>query len=352
MTRYDCKTANGVDDCLRQTAAARAAAEATADATAAGPVRTTWDDDSDAAWVAATEAAEQVERARQARRRPMRVSRLAQVAKILVPELDIIALDKFLRLSRAARDCAMEEHERRNPRRSFAVLPLVLGWCSRDMAMGDGMDGDSETEEGACTDSATKYAACPAVALRYDRASGEFVPAAGDADAEFTWSATYAMAGEYHEENELRNDSDSVGAYAGQRLRVYWRPAPEDGVELPPRRDRYQSPLPSRGVRDAWIDFGPGGSGVQSHQGLRYNVLEDVDDELRDEDDEWNGTRTVSGRVRVEGFRATRKQLVRLARAAQIETREKRKLHEEIDARMRAEMNPSQAEIGAWNQGG
>ena len=310
MTRYDCKTADGVDDCLQRTAAARAAAEATADATAAGPVRTTWDDDSDAAFVAATEAAEQAERARQARRRPMRVDRLAQVAKLLVPELDIIALEKFRRLSRAARDYSTEEHERRNPRRSFAVLPLVLGWCSRDMACGEGMDGDSETEEGACTDSATKYAACPAVALRYDRASGEFVPAAGDADAEFTWSATYAMAGEYHEENELRNDSDSVGTYAGQRLRVYWRPAPEDGVELPPRRDRYQSPLPSRGVRDAWIDFDPDGSGVQSHQGLRYNVLEDVDDELRDEDDEWNGTRTVSGRVRVEGFRATRKQLV------------------------------------------
>ena len=336
MTRYDCKTADGVDDCLQRTAAARAAAEATADATAAGLVRTTWDDDSDAALVAATEAAEQAERARQARRRPMRVDRLAQVAKLLVPELDIIALEKFRRLSRDARDCATEEHERRNPRRSFAVLPLVLGWCSRDMAMGDGMDGDSETEEGACTDSATKYAACPAVALRYDRASGEFVPAAGDADAEFTWSATYAMAGEYHED-ELRNDSDSVGTYAGQRLRVYWRPAPEDGVELPPRRDRYQSPLPSRGVRDAWIDFGPGGSGVQSHQGLRYNVLEYVDDELRDEDDEWNGTHTVSGRVRVEGFRATRKQLVRLARAAQIETREKLELYEEIDA---------------WNQGG
>ena len=336
MTRYDCKTADGVDDCLQRTAAARAAAEATADATAAGLVRTTWDDDSDAALVAATEAAEQAERARQARRRPMRVDRLAQVAKLLVPELDIIALEKFRRLSRDARDCATEEHERRNPRRSFAVLPLVLGWCSRDMACGEGMDGDSETEEGACTDSSTKYAACPAVALRYDRASGEFVPAAGDADAEFTWSATYAMAGEYHED-ELRNDSDSVGTYAGQRLRVYWRPAPEDGVELPPRRDRYQSPLPSRGVRDAWIDFGPGGSGVQSHQGLRYNVLEDVDDELRDEDDEWNGTRTVSGRVRVEGFRATRKQLVRLARAAQIETREKLELYEEIDA---------------WNQGG
>ena len=336
MTRYDCKTADGVDDCLQRTAAARAAAEATADATAAGLVRTTWDDDSDAALVAATEAAEQAERARQARRRPMRVDRLAQVAKLLVPELDIIALEKFRRLSRDARDCATEEHERRNPRRSFAVLPLVLGWCSRDMACGEGMDGDSETEEVACGDWPTKYAACPAVALRYDRASGEFVPAAGDADAEFTWSATYAMAGEYHED-ELRNDSDSVGTYAGQRLRVYWRPAPEDGVELPPRRDRYQSPLPSRGVRDAWIDFGPGGSGVQSHQGLRYNVLEYVDDELRDEDDEWNGTRTVSGRVRVEGFRATRKQLVRLARAAQIETLEKRERYEEIDA---------------WNQGG
>ena len=57
---------------------------------------------------------------------------------------------------------------------------------------------------------------------------------------------------------------------------------------------------------------------------------------MRDEDNEWNGTRTVSGRVRLEGFRATREQLVRLARAAQIETREKLELYEEIDARMRA----------------
>ena len=343
MTRYDCKTADGVDDSLQRTAAARAAAEATADAAAARPwERTTWPEDSDAALVAAPEAAEQAERARQARRRPMRVDRLAQVAKLLVPELDIIALEKFRRLSRAARDCATEEHERRNPRRSFAVLPLVLGWCSRDMACGEGMDGDSETEEVACGDWPTKYAACPAGALRYDRASGEFVPAAGDADAEFTWSATYAMAGEYHEENELRNDSDSVGAYAGQRLRVYWRPAPEDGVELPPRWDRWDNALRSRGVRVPW-NLRYGGSGVGL--GLRYHVLEDSSEE-------WNGTRTVSGRVRVEGFRASREQLVRLARAAQIETREKRERYEEIDARRRAEMIPSQAESGAWNQGG
>ena len=64
MTRYDCKTADGVDDCLQRTAAARAAAEATADAAAARPwERTTWPEDSDEALVAATEAAEQVERA-------------------------------------------------------------------------------------------------------------------------------------------------------------------------------------------------------------------------------------------------------------------------------------------------
>ena len=64
--------------------------------------------------------------------------------------------------------------------------------------------------------------------------------------------------------------------------------------------------------------------------------MRDEDDELRDEDNDWNGARTVSGRVRLEGFRATREQLVRLARAAQIETREKLELYEEIDARMRA----------------
>ena len=68
----------------------------------------------------------------------------------------------------------------RDSRRSFAVLPLVLGWSAPYMASGEGMDGDSETEEPY---SGTKYVARPAVALRYDRASGEFVPAAGDTDA-------------------------------------------------------------------------------------------------------------------------------------------------------------------------
>ena len=70
----------------------------------------------------------------------------------------------------------------------------------------------------------------------------------------------------------------------------------------------------------------------------------DEDDELCDEDNEWNewiGTRTVSGRVRLEGFRATREQLVRLARAAQIETREKLEQYEEIERFERARMNPS-----------
>ena len=105
------------------------------------------------------------------------------------------------------------------------------------------------------------------------------------------------------------------------------RPAPEDGVELPPRWDRWDNALRSRGVRVPW-NLRYGGSGVGL--GLRYHVLEDSSEE-------WNGTRTVSGRVRVEGFRASREQLVRLAEAAQIETREKREHHEEI---------------GAWNQGG
>lgn len=126
--RFVCTTAQGIDDCLQRTAAARAAADAAADAVATGPVRTTWDDDSDAALVAAMEAAEQAERARQARRRPMCVDRLFKVANILVLELDIIALEKFRRLSRDARDCATQEHERRNPRRSFVVLLLVLGF--------------------------------------------------------------------------------------------------------------------------------------------------------------------------------------------------------------------------------
>ena len=88
-------------------------------------------------------------------------------------------------------------------------------------------------------------------------------------------------------------------------------------------------------MRVPWIDRYPAAAASNPTRAVNDTMF--VDDELRDEDDEWNGTRTVSGRVRVEGFRASREQLVRLARAAQIETREKRERYEEIDA---------------WNQGG
>ena len=227
MTRYDCTTADGVDDCLRQTAAAKAAAEATADAAAARPwEQTTWPEDSDEALVAATKAAEQAERARRARRRPMRVSRLAQVAKILVPELDIIALDKFLRLSRDARDCAMEEHERRNQRRSVLVLPLVYG---QSMYGGDNIDGDSETEGTKPNDiEKIKFEPCSDVVLHYN-GRGEFVPTAGDPAAEFAWDESYdkVEVGDRCNEGEdnfdtLYNDDRDEFRYMGERLRVFF----------------------------------------------------------------------------------------------------------------------------------
>ena len=331
MTRYDCKTADGVEDCLQRTAAARAAAEATADAAAARPwEQTTWPEDSDAAWVAATKAAEQVERARRARRRPMRVSRLAQVAKILVPELDIIALDKFLRLSRDARDCAMEEHERRNPRRSFAVLPLVYG---QNMYEGDNCVGDSETEGyGCCEDEKIKFEPCPVVGLHYDDSRGEFVPAAGDPAAEFAWDESYDKkeVGDRYEEGEddwdtLYNDDRDEFKYRGERIRVFWLPAPEDGVVLPPRWNLQRRRLRSRGVRVPQIDIYPVGDGVQSEAGLCYNILEkrDVETHTRERyDDLYVGKRSVSGRIRIEDFRApTREQLVCLVGHAQTKTR-------------------------------
>ena len=331
MTRYDCKTADGVDDCLRQTAAARAAAEATADAAAARPwKRTTWPEDSDEALVAATEAAEQVVRAQQARRRPMRVSRLAQVAKILVPELDIIALDKFLRLSRDARDCATEEHERRNQRRRWVALPLVGG---EYMYGGVEPLSDSETEGyGSYEDEKIKFEPCPDVVLHYDDGRGEFVPAAGDPAAEFRWDESYDKkeVGDRYEEGEddwdiLYNDDRDEFKYRGERIRVFWLPAPEDGVGLPPRWNLQRRRLRSRGVRDPEIDIYPVGDGAQSEAGLRYDVLarSDVETHTRERyDGLYVGTRRVSGRIRIEGFRApTREQLVWLVGHAQTKTR-------------------------------
>ena len=135
----------------------------------------------------------------------MRVDRLAQVPKLLVRRLDIFDLEKFRRLSRGARDCVTED-ELRKPKRSFAVLPLVLGWCSRDMACGEGMDGDSETEEGACGDWATKYA-CLARPSRsnYDLARGELFPppATPEPNSRGPRRTTWPTAGERpdHEEN-------------------------------------------------------------------------------------------------------------------------------------------------------
>ena len=352
--RYACFTNAGVARAVRRSAAKKAAADAAADADASSrTVRKKGGEGLDAASAAAIEAVE-TERARQARRRSTAARQLAEVPKLLVRRLDIFDLEKFRRLSRGARDCVRAEDELRKPKRSFAVLPLVLGWSSDDLGRGDGMDGDSDLEEGGQEDRwtwATRYVPCPEVALQLDdKGRGEYVPAAGDAPAEFTWAASYDMAYDYDEEEmawlpdheayrrppgprtpraraaprgsgELLDERGRPGTDAGWKLRVYWRPAPEDGVELPPRWDRWDNALRSRGVRVPW-NLRYGGSGVGL--GLRYHVLEDSSEE-------WNGTRTVSGRVRVEGFRASREQLVRLAEAAQIETREKREHYEEMD---------------------
>ena len=340
--RYACFTNAGVARAVRRPAAKKAAADAAADAAAASrTVRKKGGEGLDAASAAAIEAVE-TERARQARRRATAARQLAEVPKLLVRRLDIFDLEKFRRLSRGTRDCVRAEDELRKPKRSFAVLPLVLGWSSDDLE--EGWDGDSDLEEGPY-----RYVPCPEVALQLDDRRGEYVPAGGDARAEFTWAASYDMAAYDYDERkmtwvpvhggwrtpraraaprgyewgsgELLDEQERTGTYEGWKLRVYWRPAPEDGVELPPRWDRWDNALRSRGVRVPW-NLRYGGSGVGL--GLRYHVLEDSSEE-------WNGTRTVSGRVRVEGFRASREQLVRLARAAQIETREKRKHYEEMD---------------------
>jgi hypothetical protein len=344
--RYACFTNAGVARAVRRSAAKKAAADAAADAAAASrTVRKKGGEGLDAASAAAIEAVE-TERARQARRRATAARQLAEVPKLLVRRLDIFDLEKFRRLSRGARDCVRAEDELRKPKRSFAVLPLVLGWYSDDPA---GWDGDSDLEEGYY-DWVTRYVPCPEVALQLDDRRGEYVPAGGDARAEFTWAASYDMAAYDYDEREmawvpvhegwrtpraraaprgecewgggeLLDEKGITGTYEGWKLRLYWRPAPEDGVELPPRWDRWDNALRSRGVRVPW-NLRYGGSGVGL--GLRYHVLED-------RSEEWNGTRTVSGRVRVEGFRASREQLVRLAEAAQIETREKREHYEEMD---------------------
>ena len=108
-----------------------------------------------------------------------------------------------------------------------------------------------------------------------------------DDEEEMAWRTPRARAAP-RGSGELLDERGRPGPDAGWKLRVYWRPAPEDGVELPPRWDRWDNALRSRGVRVPW-NLRYGGSGVGL--GLRYHVLEDSSEE-------WNGTRTVSGRVR------------------------------------------------------
>ena len=194
--RYACFTNAGVARAVRRSAAKKAAADAAADADASSrTVRKKGGEGLDAASAAAIEAVE-TERARQARRRSTAARQLAEVPKLLVRRLDIFDLEKFRRLSRGARDCVRAEDELRKPKRSFAVLPLVLGWYSDDPA---GWDGDSDLEEGYY-DWVTRYVPCPEVALQLDDRRGEYVPAGGDARAEFTWAASYDMACDYEAE--------------------------------------------------------------------------------------------------------------------------------------------------------
>ena len=174
----------------------KAAADAAADAAAASGTVKKGGEGLDAA-SAAIEAVE-TERARQARRAAALNS--WRGPEVTGPKVGYLRPEKFRRLSRGARDCV---RAKQLSGRSLAVLrrPRVV---SDDLGRGDGMDGDSDLEEGGQEDRwtwATRYVPCPEVALQLDdKGRGEYVPAAGDAPAEFTWAASYDMAYDYDEE--------------------------------------------------------------------------------------------------------------------------------------------------------
>jgi len=231
----------------------------------------------------------------EAPRRPF--VRFGEVATAVALRCDLLSLYHLRQVSIDARNAARAAAKLRLRRATFRVHPLVDGTCWSDTGP---LEGDSEVESigevvgfgGAAYETVTSYDRTERIPLAFRRSTstgaGVFAPAESN-DALFHWqSQTFSW---------FRNVPE--GDYVGQQLKVFWLPAPEDGVAPPSRFDVDERRLPDLGILVAKIRLGVlPETGTQSRVdrgvAVRYEVVEACEDQ-----DEERDVYSCRGRARV-----------------------------------------------------
>ena len=246
---------------------------------------------SDAKYLADQATSQQTEEAPQLRE-PF--TRFGEVVTALGLRCDLLTLYHLRQVSIDARDAARGAATYRLRRATFRVHPLVDGTCRTGECATDGLIGDSEVEsiDGDMYDGGfgvTLYARkTKPIPLAFRRwtgtGAGVFAPKSND--ALFHW--------------ESRRLWEETEEYRGQQLKVFWLPAPEDGVVPRQRRNMYEDRLPDLGILVAKIRLGrvpeTGTKTTRSGVAVRYDVVEAYAD--GDESDE-DSHLAFRGRARV-----------------------------------------------------
>lgn len=230
-------------------------------------------------------------------------------------DLDLFSIYNLRETSKFFRRMAMQIATNRLKTAKFYIMPLINGMIQQDMERADPLQFDDAT---CSTDGYSyflEYTQCENVLLQYDSqpesqehhrlGEASFVPCDPNV-AEFSWRY------------EDRGDDEEGREYSGQKLRVFWRPEPVDGVQERARTDL--TSLPSLGVEIGTFDListsEEQGRNVRSHMGvtLEYDVLEssedkieessgeneeDEDEEDVDENDEKETFTRYVGRIRI-----------------------------------------------------
>lgn len=233
----------------------------------------------------------------------------------LAERLDLLSLFSLGWCSNAANRAAAAELRGRVRRGRFFARPLADGTCrwmsaaafSRDRA--DATSSDSETEsirdyevdvappeDEKSVYCVTKYDSRPPIALAW-RDGALRVP--DGADGIFHWSGEHtALHAESDEWNDRRQGPGSDPEYSGQKIRIYWVPAAEDGICA--NRDREWVLLMEARVGSR--DSDRPGEYVEDSRGnaLRYVILDENDgNEPADPFDDYFGARVVEFRLKI-----------------------------------------------------
>ena len=212
----------------------------------------------------------------------------------LAERLDLLALITMAFVSKAGNRAVVAELRERLKRGRFVVVPLVdgtttfpvldSGYCGDDSETesvhahsdtDDDRDSDAEPDE-EDDYTITHYDCCPPITLAWEDG---MLRGPDGADGTFRW---HGMA-------SVRHKRDPYSEYRGQKLKVYWTPAPEDGVDFRSYGERairrggidlaeirIDEERPANGERVGYDHYSAHYGDGSRRISLRYEIMEQV----------------------------------------------------------------------------